>query len=149
LGSVVEGSRTARYHRAWLATASVYVEDDQRHASAGLSISRNPNMRDALGLQRTYTNPQGIHRESVDTPPLALGLGTDVSFAVRWTANSVEVRLPPDPTWTSIPLSFAPRRVTLGCSTAEAIFHDVTVTSPTPAPTSPTPPPTETSAPTQ
>ena len=64
---------------------------------------------------------------------------TDVRFEVKWTPSAVQFRVDPDPTWTTVPVAFAPRAFGTSCSTADVVFHGVSLV-PAP-PTSPEVPP--------
>jgi hypothetical protein len=53
---------------------------------------------------------------------------TDVRFDVKWTPRAVQFRIDPDPTWTTVPMAFAPLAFGTSCSTADVVFHGVSLT---------------------
>ena len=126
--------RAIRSPTEWHPAASVSLRG-ARGESAGVNFVRYPRPADSTAVNLVYGQRGGAwqrtwfkhHRDP---------LGASLRFELRWTANHLEMRFPPDEEWTSVPMTFTPTQFVLGCTSSEVIFHDVTIdVPPAPVPT--------------
>ena len=118
-----------RFDANWLPWATVLLHPKTGKPLAGVVAGR-PRDRDVVLFNSSHQE-NGRERRQLLIP--ALPLGTDVPFALRWTPDKVEVQLAREPSWHTVPLVASPARVSLGCSTAGVVFHDISIKSPAPA----------------
>jgi hypothetical protein len=115
----------------WAPNAKIVLRGKEKTDLAGISYARPTNVPDATAVYLEYAVAGG-GEQKVWFKHLLAKLGADLRFELRWTGNRLEARFPPAEEWAPIPLNFTPDRITLVCSSAEVIFHNVTVASPAP-----------------
>ena len=126
--------RVVRVPDALLPIATVLlVSDDAHRERAGIRFIRYPSAPDLAVLQIVYFEPEHPIAQVISPDNRRAALGHDMGFALRWHENLLEVRVAPDSDWVHVPLRFVPSRIELACSSAEAIFHSVSILSPIPA----------------
>lgn len=109
--------------------ARVGVTGRERGTRAGFELFVADGDR-ALGAQLRFSNDTTVAAEPGELP-----IGGTV-FALRWTKDQLELQLQKGGVWNPIPLSFEPERFWLECSSANAVFYTVSITS-RPASTAP------------
>ena len=117
---------TVRSDPNWLPWGSVLLRPKEGTPTAGMVAGR-PRGKDVLLLNSAYQDA-GQYRQALLIPELPLA--TDVHFTFRWSPGKIEVQLAHDPSWHPIPIGFTPARLGLGCSTADVVFHDISIKSP-------------------
>lgn len=97
---------------------------------AGISYGKPPNLHKYVGVELEYLVP-GSGMQTTWHKQLLANLGADMRFELRWSGDRVEARFPPnEQQWAPMPLAFVAQRVALVCSSAEVVFHDVSISSP-------------------
>ena len=123
--------RAIRVPSEWFPSASMSIRGEGKGDFAGVKFIRYPRPADSTAPQIVHGRPDGSAAQAWYKKQ-RVPLGAPLQFELRWTADQLDVRFPPDPEWTTVQLSFAPARFALGCSSGEVVFHDVTITSPAP-----------------
>jgi hypothetical protein len=126
----------------WPHFARVAVTGPARGSRAGFEMQVVDGDA-ALQPMLRFSNETAVRAEPAELPIAG------ASFELTWSREMVRVRFAPGGVWNEIPLSFEPKRVSLECSTANAVFHAVTVTSVAPPtePATPAPQPPAEAAP--
>jgi hypothetical protein len=123
--------RAIRVPAEWHPAASITLRGKGSKESAGVTFIRFPQPPDSTAVHLLYVTPGGgLQRLWFDHRRMPLG--SEIRFELRWAGNRLEMRLPPDTAWTPVPMAFAPKRLHLGCTSSEVIFHHVTISSPAP-----------------
>jgi hypothetical protein len=121
--------RAIRVPSEWFPLASATIRGTGKGDFAGVNFIRYPRPGDSTAPHIVHGKPDGS-ADQLWYQKQRVSLGAPLRFELRWTADQLDVRFPPDPAWSTLRLSFTPVRFHLGCSSGEVIFHDVTITSP-------------------
>ena len=121
-----------RKHDRFEHFARVAVTGLERGSRAGFELVVGDGDK-SLQANLRVSNVTTVRAEPAELPIAG------ASFTMTWSPEMVRVRFAPGGVWNEIPLAFEPKRVWLECSTANAVFHVVTVTSTPPEPAAPQP----------
>ena len=116
----------------WIPTISIFLEGPKPNEDvAGARLGRFPKFPDSIAFHLVFRTPMGtLSNESYEDRRVKLG--SDIQFELKWTGRQAAMRFLPDGAWANIPMSFDASRLSLGCSSSEAIFHDVVIKTPEP-----------------
>ena len=109
-----------RTNPKWRSVALVAVGADHAVANPadGALVRIAPRGRDDDTV--VFLEPSGL-------PPLAPG--ADVPFELAWTPQTVEIRIGDRAHWKTVPLASPPTALQTSCSSADVVFHAVTMTA--------------------
>jgi len=113
---------------AWFPMTSVTLRGADPAEGAGLRLVRFPSPADSAAVHLVWPPHQTRWWDQRRVP-----LDQPVRFALRWQPHQLEVRLPPDETWTPVDLTFAPTELVLGCTSSDVHFDAVLDGRPLPA----------------
>lgn len=114
----------ARYHPDWKPFARVAITGADANTRAGIEVTLGKTATTLLAHLRVPGDTRSIE--------LARAPTSGARFELKWAGQTLQVRTAPTTPWMDVPLGFVPERIWLECSSSDAVFHDVTITT-TPA----------------